>query len=144
MKYSDDDPQQPEHFGPPVNIWRPSGITISALLIGLIVIFVGAFFAGYLPLQKREATVRAEADEREKSLPRMIVMRVGRGADANQLTLPGTMQPITEAPILARADGYLKRRIVDIGDRVRAGQVLAEIDAPELDQQLRQAEAAVE
>jgi RND family efflux transporter MFP subunit len=54
------------------------------------------------------------------------------------------MQPMTEAPILARADGYLKKRIVDIGDRVKAGQVLAEIDAPELDQQIRQGEAAVE
>ena len=51
---------------------------------------------------------------------------------------------MTEAPILARADGYLKSRLVDLGDRVRAGQPLAEIDAPELDQQIRQAEAAVE
>jgi RND family efflux transporter MFP subunit len=60
------------------------------------------------------------------------------------LKLPGTMQALTEAPILARADGYLKRRLADIGDRVHAGQVLAEIDAPELDQQMRQAEAAIE
>ena len=60
------------------------------------------------------------------------------------LKLPGTMQALTEAPILARADGYLKRRLADIGDRVTAGQVLAEIDAPELDQQIHQAEAAIE
>ena len=60
------------------------------------------------------------------------------------LKLPGTMQALTEAPILARADGYLKRRVADIGDRVTAGQVLAEIDAPELDQQIHQAEAAIE
>ena len=51
---------------------------------------------------------------------------------------------MTEAPILARADGYLKTPAVDIGDRVRAGQPLAEIDAPELDQQIHQAEAAIE
>src|SRR5215475_11506960 len=128
----------------PQNPWRPSGITISAILLGLLVLLIGGFFAGYLPLQKREATVRAEADEREKALPRMSVMRVSRGTDANELKLPGTMQPLTEAPILARADGYLKRRLVDIGDRVKGGQVLAEIDAPELDQQIRQGEAAVE
>jgi multidrug efflux pump subunit AcrA (membrane-fusion protein) len=54
------------------------------------------------------------------------------------------MQALTEAPILARADGYLKRRLADMGDRVQAGQVLAEIDAPELDQQIHQAEAAIE
>jgi len=54
------------------------------------------------------------------------------------------MQAVTEAPILARADGYLRRRLVDIGDHVRTGQVVAEIDAPEVDQQIHQAEAAVE
>jgi RND family efflux transporter MFP subunit len=63
---------------------------------------------------------------------------------SNELSLPGTIQAVTEAPILARADGYLKRRLVDIGDHVKQGQLLAEIDAPELDQQTRQAEAAVE
>jgi RND family efflux transporter MFP subunit len=132
------------HAGPPGNRWRPSGLTITALVLAFLVLFAGAFFAGYIPLQKRETTVRAEAEERERSLPRMNVMRVGRAPNMNQLRLPGTMQAITEAPILARADGYLKRRLVDIGDRVKAGQVLAEIDAPELDQQIRQAEAAVE
>ena len=60
------------------------------------------------------------------------------------VTLPGTMEPITEAPVLARADGYIKRRYVDIGDRVAAGQVLAEIEAPELNQQVQQAAAAVD
>jgi RND family efflux transporter MFP subunit len=135
--------KQSEH-NPAGNRWRPSGITITALLMAFVVILAGAFFAGYLPLQKRETTVRAEADEREKSLPRIAVIHVGRGSNNNDLKLPGTMQPVTEAPILARADGYLKHRMVDIGDRVKAGQVLAEIDAPELDQQLRQAEAAVE
>ena len=59
------------------------------------------------------------------------------------IKLPGTVQAITEAPILARTDGYLKRRLVDIGDRVTGGQVLAEIDAPEVDQQIKQAEATV-
>jgi RND family efflux transporter MFP subunit len=53
------------------------------------------------------------------------------------------LQAVTEAPILARADGYLKRRLVDLGDKVKAGQPLAEIEAPELDQQILQAEAAV-
>ena len=72
------------------------------------------------------------------------VMTVTRGSDQSEIKLPGTMQAVTEAPILARTDGYLKRRLVDIGDRVQAGQMLAEIDAPELDQQIQQAEAAVE
>jgi RND family efflux transporter MFP subunit len=132
------------HSKPPADFWRPSGATISALLFGLLVLLVVAFLAGYLPLQRREATLRAEADAQQKGLPRLAVMRVGRGTDQNVLKLPGTMQALTEAPILARADGYLRRRLADIGDRVRAGQLLAEVDAPELDQQIHQAEAAIE
>src|SRR5262249_45683546 len=111
--------------------WQPSRATISSLLLGLIVLLVVAFLTGYVPLHRREATLRAEVDAQEKGLPRLVVMRVSRGPDQNEINLPGTMQALTEAPLLARTDGYLKRRLVDIGDRVRAGQVLAEIDAPE-------------
>ncbi|HYV63150.1 MAG TPA: efflux RND transporter periplasmic adaptor subunit [Bryobacteraceae bacterium] len=132
-----------EHSGPPHDRWKPSGLTISALLLAFAVLLAVAFLAGYLPLQKRESLVRAEAESHAKDLPRMQVMRVGRSSIQSDLKLPGTLQAVTEAPILARADGYLKTRLVDIGDRVRAGQPLAEIDAPELDQQIRQSEAAV-
>ncbi len=60
-----------------------------------------------------------------------------------QLRLPGSVQATADAPIHARTSGYLKRWLVDIGTRVEAGQLLAEIDAPELDQQLHGAEADV-
>jgi RND family efflux transporter MFP subunit len=129
---------------PPPVFWRPSRATVSALLFGFCVLLVIAFVAGYLPMQRREATLRAEADTQQKGVPHVPVMRVERATDQNDLKLPGTMQALTEAPILARADGYLKRRLADIGDRVTAGQVLAEIDAPELDQGIHQAEAAVD
>jgi len=135
--------QQEGHAGPPVNRWKPSGITIAALFLGLIVVLAGAFVAGYIPLQRREAVVRTEADERGRDLPHMEVMQVGRSSLQSDLNLPGTLQAVTEAPVLARADGYLKRRLVDLGDKVQAGQPLAEIEAPELDQQILQAEAAV-
>jgi RND family efflux transporter MFP subunit len=133
-----------EHPNPPANLWHPSRRTISAIVFGVLVLLAIAFLAGYLPLQRREDTLRAEAEAQQKGLPRVQVMRIGRAADENVLKLPGTMQALTEAPILARADGYLKRRLADIGDRVRAGQVLAEIDAPELDQQIHQADAAID
>ncbi len=130
--------------GPFRERWKPSAFTISALLLALAVLLIGAFFAGYIPLQKRDALVRAEARAHEKELPRMEVMRVGRSSLNSDLTLPGTLQAVTEAPILARADGYLNSSLVYLGDRVRAGQPLAEIDAPELDQQIRQAQAAID
>ena len=125
-------------------IRRPSRKAVSGLLFGLAVALVIAFLAGYLPMQQREAALRAEADAQHKQVPRVEVIHVSRGAAETTLVLPGTMQAITEAPMLARADGYLKRRLADLGDHVREGQVLAEIDAPELDQQLQQAQAAVE
>lgn len=129
--------------GPPAKRWKPSAVTITALLLFLIVVFAGAFFAGYIPLQKRETLVREEADVRGTNLPHMEVMQVGRSSLRSDLNLPGTLQAVTEAPILARADGYLKTRYVDLGDKVKAGQPLAEIDAPELDQAILQAQAAV-
>ena len=136
--------QEETNSGSPANFWQPSRRTISTLLFGILVLGVIAFLAGYLPMQRRESTLRAEAEAQQQGLPRMVVMRIGRSQDQNVLKLPGTMQALTEAPILARADGYLKRRVADIGDRVSAGQVLAEIDAPELDQQIHQADAATE
>src|SRR5262245_24150457 len=125
------------------NYWHPSRTAITALLLGLVVLLAMAFLAGYLPLQRREAALRAEVAAQEKDVPRVTAMYVKRESDQAEIKLPGTMQAITEAPILARTDGYLARRLVDIGDRVQGGQVLAEIDAPEVDQQVQAAEAAV-
>jgi len=69
---------------------------------------------------------------------------VTRSGGTSSLVLPGNIQAVTEAPLLARASGYIKSRSVDIGDRVKAGQVVAEIEAPELDQQIRQAQASID
>jgi RND family efflux transporter MFP subunit len=132
------------HVGARVNIWRPSGLTIAVILLGAAVLMAVAFFAGYIPRQKRMTQITSEALETEKTLPRVEVIEVGRSRAQNGLRLPGNIQAATEAPILARADGYLARRLVDIGDRVRAGQPLAEIDAPELDAQVRQSKANVQ
>ena len=136
---------QAQAHGPaPVRMWHPSGLTIAVILIGLIVCIVGAFFAGYVPLRKRQALIQSQAQVFEQSLPRVEVIPVERSSSRTDLTLPGSIEPITEAPILARADGYIKRRMADIGDRVRAGQPLAEIEAPELEDQVGQAKAALQ
>jgi|SRR5579871_888640 len=132
------------HAGPVSQVWHPSGVTVAALILGALVLLVLAFFGGYLPLQKRNAVIRAEAQEQEQAVPRVEVTSVRRSSPKSELELPGSIQAITEAPILARADGYLLRRAADIGDRVQAGQLLAEIAAPELDQQVKQAKATLE
>jgi RND family efflux transporter MFP subunit len=135
-------PDGSEAQGDPV--WRPSGVAISALFLFVLVLAVVAFFAGYIPLQKRNALVVAEAQEEEHSLPRVEVTPVVRSPANSELRLPGNIQPIEEAPILARADGYIVRRMADLGDTVAAGQPLAEIEAAEMDEQIRQAQAAVQ
>lgn len=122
---------------------RPSSTAIWALGLLVLVIGVIAFFAGYLPRQKQEETVAAEVSTQEQSLPRVLIATVAPAQGGNQLVLPGNIEPVTEAPLLARSTGYIKNRFVDIGDRVKAGQLLAEIEAPELDQQVEQAEAAL-
>jgi len=120
----------------------PASLVLLALL--LIVLIVAGFFVGYLPRQRREEVLAAESTQSGRSLPTVNVALVVRSAANSELVLPGNVQALTEAPILARASGYIRKRNVDIGDRVTAGQVLAEIEAPELDQQILQANAALE
>jgi len=86
----------------------------------------------------------AESKEAVRALPVVTFSLAERSSTKTELVLPGTIQAVTEAPILARATGYIRKRTVDIGDRVRGGDVLAEVEAPELDQQILQANAAVE
>jgi RND family efflux transporter MFP subunit len=122
---------------------RPSGAKILMLLVLAAAVFLVAFFVGYIPHHRRDLQVIAEANVQNDALPDVTVVAAKRASTMGDLVLPGNIQPVTEAPILARAEGYIQRRNVDIGDRVTAGQLLAEIEAPDLDQQVRQAEAAV-
>jgi RND family efflux transporter MFP subunit len=132
------------HSGVPAKLWHPSRVTIwSIFLIALLLLVVG-FFAGYIPLRQRTALVQAEAERQEAASPRVEVVQVRRSSVQSELELPGSIQAVTEAPVLARADGYVKRRLVDIGDRVEAGQLLLEIEAPEMEEQIQQAKATVQ
>ncbi len=122
---------------------RPSSGKIMLLLVVVAAAFIAAFFLGYIPHHRRDLQVIAEASEQGEALPDVTVVPATKASAIGELVLPGNIQAVTEAPILARAEGYVQRRYVDIGDRVTAGQLLAEIDAPDLDQQVRQAQAAV-
>jgi RND family efflux transporter MFP subunit len=76
-----------------------------------------------------------------QAVPAVIVQKPRRGPPSEELTLPGSVQAFVEAPIYARTSGYLRMWYTDIGDPVKKGQLLAEIDTPEVDQQYRQAQA---
>ena len=80
-------------------------------------------------------------ETREMAVPAVAVVAPERGAPQEEIVLPGTIQAFTDAPIYARTNGYLRKWYVDIGAHVRAGELIAEIDTPELDQQLQAARA---
>jgi multidrug efflux pump subunit AcrA (membrane-fusion protein) len=109
----------------------------------LAALIAAAFLAGYLPRKFTTQELDGAAAKRRVTPPIVNAAVVARAPSLSTAAFPGSITPITEAYIFARAAGYLKRRYVDIGDRVSAGQLLAEIDAPDLDQQVTQAQAAL-
>ncbi|OLB97100.1 MAG: hypothetical protein AUH30_11115 [Candidatus Rokubacteria bacterium 13_1_40CM_68_15] len=115
---------------------RPS----SRFIMIALVVLVGLVAIGAVPRLRQSAALQRMA---APTIPTVTVMTPSRAPGATDFTLPGSIQAIQDVPIFARADGYLKRRFVDIGDRVQQGQVLAELDTPELDQQVAQGRAAL-
>jgi len=77
----------------------------------------------------------------DNAIPSVTVIRAEQGKGGDALILPGNVQALNSAALYARTNGYVRRWVADIGDRVSAGQTLAIIDAPEVDQQLAQAQA---
>lgn len=123
---------------------RPSAAALWTLGIVCALILAAAFFAGYLPESSRQTALAKEAQAEATALPPVNIAIVQQAPLKSELSLPGNIQAVTEAPVLARASGYIKTRIVDIGDRVKEGQLMAEIDAPELNKQVDQARASVD
>ncbi len=116
-------------------------LIFAVLLVALALLVI---FVGWLPRQKRQEAIDRQAKEHAQELPRVTVQVVRYAPPASELTIPGTTMAYTEAYIYARASGYVTKRLVDIGDRVRAGQLLATIDAPDLDKQVAQARSALQ
>jgi multidrug efflux pump subunit AcrA (membrane-fusion protein) len=105
------------------------------ILIAVIVLLVvgAAQLVGWLPRHKRNQEVVAKATTERTSLPVVEVQTVGAASSEQALTLPGTVTPLEAAHIYARATGFFERRYVDLGDKVRKGQLLGLISAPDLD-----------
>ena len=127
-----------ETTDPPVRRARTrTMIGIAAVCLAVFVIFL---VAGVLH-RRSESRALAAAAERTKSAVLSVYVFQPASAPEAGLVLAGTTQAIQDAIIYARTSGYLVRRHVDIGDRVRPGQLLAEIESPEVVQQLHQSRA---
>jgi RND family efflux transporter MFP subunit len=130
--------------GPSVAHKGPTFRTFAVLISLVLALLVAGYFLGYLPRQQREMALAQESKAGGEALPVVKVAPVERSLSKGNLVLAGNIEAVTEAPVLARSSGYVLKRYVDIGDRVQEGQVLAEIEAPELDQQIAQAKATVD
>ena len=108
------------------------------LLLVLLVVLV-VVISGILPRVRARATLARETAE--MAIPTVVVVRPKHTSPAQEVVLPGNVQAYIDSPIYARTNGYLKSWYADIGAHVKAGQLLAEIDTPEVNQQLRQARA---
>jgi RND family efflux transporter MFP subunit len=119
---------------------RTGPLSTTAVLVALGVLFV----LGLLPKLRQKEALASEAAAAQTLARGVHVASVKRGPATSELVLPGTVHGLEETEIHARTNGYLKRWFVDIGGRVEAGALLAEIDAPEVEQELGQARATLE
>ncbi len=112
-------------------------MTFIAAAVAVIAI-VGIIFFGILPRMKQNHALAEESTKQKNAVPQVVVVSPTPSPDAD-LTLPGTMQAIADATIGARSTGYVTQRLVDIGTRVTAGQLLAVIQSPDVEAQEQQA-----
>ncbi len=115
------------------------GGRLALWLVVFAIVVAALVAAGIIPRLNSRAALRTETDQ--LATPSVVVVRPKLSQSAQEVVLPATIMPWTDAPIYARTNGYLRRWYADIGAQVRSGQLLAEIDTPELDQQLSQARA---
>jgi RND family efflux transporter MFP subunit len=118
-----------------------AGRTLVLLLAGFLIVLT--VLAVFTLINRARASSQLESDTQANLLPVVSVIHPKRTPAQVKLELPGNLTAFEEAPIYARVSGYLKAWYTDIGTHVVAGDLLAEIDTPELDQELIQAEAAV-
>jgi RND family efflux transporter MFP subunit len=121
-------------------------VTSSSVIVkvaGSVAFLLVLFAIGIFPRIARQRAALAAVHEAPATHPVVTTVHAKQGEPTSELSLPGNIQPLYSANLYARVDGYLDRRNVDIGAKVKSGEVLAVISSPELDQQLLQARATL-
>jgi membrane fusion protein (multidrug efflux system) len=119
----------------PRRLARPAGALVLVLL---------AFAFGYWPRHHAQTKLAQETRAQAREAPRVAVITAQAEDSGRSLVLPGNLVAMQDTLVYARANGYVRRWRVDIGDRVHDGDVLAELDTPEIDQQLKQSRATLQ
>jgi RND family efflux transporter MFP subunit len=118
---------------------QPAAPRLGGLVVAALILAAGAFALGYFPRARERAMVKNET--RELAMLTVDVTSPAPAPAASPLVLSGEVKALTEAAIYARANGYVRRWLVDIGAHVEQGQLLAELDTPEIERDLAQARA---
>jgi RND family efflux transporter MFP subunit len=121
---------------------RPLWVGLAGAVV--LLVLVALLLAGLVPRHRQEKELEADAEAAADAPVPVNATRPRRAPQVVNLTLPATLRPWQEVSIFARTSGYLKKYYVDISQPVEKGQLLAEIDTPEVEQELRQAQATVQ
>lgn len=133
-------PHTDEHHEPPPR--RASFLRVVVLAVLALAGFAGLGVFG-LQARARQTIAREQTEAGRPERPRVLTAKAEKAPLEVDQVLPGSAIPYRETAVYARTSGYLKRWLVDIGDSVKEGQLLAEIETPEVDAQLAQARAAL-
>jgi RND family efflux transporter MFP subunit len=112
-------------------------------VVGVGIVLIALLALGIIPRLERQREALAATNESPITHPVVSIVHPQKGSPTSDLMLPGNIEPLYSAAIYARTEGYLERRNVDIGSRVKSGELLAVISSPEVDQQLLQARATL-
>ena len=123
----------------PTNGRSSRGAWVMPLVVGVVVLAVLVF--GIRSRLKAEVSLRTVTAQ--MAVPSVSVVQPKPAAPAQEIILPGNIQPFISSPVYARTDGYLKKWYFDIGAHVKAGQLLGTIQSPEIDEQLSQARSTL-
>lgn len=144
MNQPDTQTRSPAHAGPDEASLPRIGTAGAGLLLLAALLFLGALFlAGWLPRLEREKLLKEDHARAVSELPVVDIAKPARQKPVTELLLPGDTSAMQETAVFSRASGYLKRQTVDIGDHVKEGDLLAEIDTPEVDADVNQAAASL-
>ena len=136
-----------QEHGHEADLKRPA-TRLSATTVGMVIVMalssaVGLFVSGWAPRRYHTELLESESHRIKAALPTVRVMKPRQAAAIAVVMLPGDVQAMEEITIYPRTTGYVKRWLVDIGDEVQEGDLLMEIDIPEVRAQLQQSEATL-
>jgi membrane fusion protein (multidrug efflux system) len=123
---------------------RPASVSKGRLVIvGVVAAAVlgGVFLVGFLPNRRARTELAQSTEAAHAALPKVDFVMPRESTSMHSLNLPAAVRPLEETTLYSRADGFVKNWKADIGDKVKEGEVLAELETPELDQELAQARA---